>query len=114
MLAMALELATPPSETSAIAGEIALHADRGDEPRLAYRYALMASEAAVHRYAFDEALSWLDLAAGAAAGAPEADVVNRRTAELLEAAGWTTPPERRPAPVTREMVTEDLDLPVRG
>lgn len=114
MLAMALELATPPSETSAVAGEIALHADRGDEPRLAYRNALVASEAAVHRYAFEEALSWLDLAAGAAAGAPEADVVNRRTAELLEAAGWTSPPERRPAPVTREMATEDLDLPVRG
>jgi DNA-binding SARP family transcriptional activator len=114
MLAMALELAMPPGEASAVAGEIAVHADRGGEPTLAYRYALIASEAAVHRYAFEEALSWLDLAAGAAGSAPEADVVNRRTAELLEAAGWTTPPERRQAPVTREMVTEDLDLPVRG
>ena len=114
MLALALELAMPPGETSAVAGEIALHADRGGEPTLAYRYALVASDAAVHRYAFEEALSWLDLAAGAAGNPPEADVVNRRTAELLEAAGWTTPPERHPVPVTREMVTEDLDLPVRG
>jgi DNA-binding SARP family transcriptional activator len=114
MLAMALERAMPAGDASAIAGEIALHADRGGEPTLAYRYALVASEAAVHRYAFEEALSWLDLAAGAAGSAPEADVVNRRTAELLEAAGWTTPPERHPMPVTREMVTEDLDLPVRG
>lgn len=114
MLALSLQLAVGPDETTAVAGEIALHADRGGEPTLAYRYALVASDAAVHRYAFEEALSWLDLAAGAAASAPEADVVNRRTAELLEAAGWTTPPERRSAPVTREMVTEDLDLPVRG
>ena len=74
----------------------------------------MASETAVHRYAFEEALSWLDLAAGAAQGAAETDVVNRRTAELLEAAGWSAAPERRPMPVTREIVSEDLDLPVRG
>lgn len=114
MLALALELAAPAGETSSVAGEIALHADRGGEPALAYRYALMASEAAVHRYAFEEALSWLDLAAGAARGGPEADVVNRRTANLLEAAGWSAAPERRPVPLTREIVTEDLDLPVRG
>jgi DNA-binding SARP family transcriptional activator len=115
MLALSLELAMGPDEATTVAGEIALHADRGGEPTLAYRYALLASDAAVHRYAFEEALSWLDLAAGATAtSTPEADVVNRRTAELLEAAGWTTPPERRSAPVTREMVTEDLDLPVRG
>jgi hypothetical protein len=114
MIAIATELATPAGEASSVAGEIALHADRGGEPALAYRYALMASDAAVHRYAFEEALSWLDLAAGSARGGPEADVVNRRTADLLEAAGWSAAPERRPVPVTREIVTEDLDLPVRG
>ncbi len=113
MLAMALELAAPPGETQSVSGEIALHADRGGEPGLAYRHALVASNAAVHRYAFEEALSWLDLAAGAARGA-EADVVNRRTADLLEAAGWSAAPERRPLPVTREIDTADLDLPVRG
>ena len=114
VLALALELAAPTPEMPSAAGEIALHADRGGEPALAYRYALMASEAAVHRYAFQEALSWLDLAATAARGGPETDLVNQRTADLLEAAGWTAMPERSPNPVTREIVTEDLDLPVRG
>ena len=52
-----------------MAGEIARHADRGGEPALAYRYALQASEAAVERFAYTEALSWLDLAAGAAGAA---------------------------------------------
>ena len=114
MLALALELTAPAGDAFAVAGEIALHADRGGEPSLAYRYALVASEAAVHRYAFEEALSWLDLAASAARGAEETDSVNQRTADLLEAAGWSAAPERRPLPVTREIVTEDLDLPVRG
>ncbi len=114
MLALALELIEPTPETPSAAGEIALHADRGGEPALAYRYALLASEAAVHRYAFQEALSWLDLAATAARGGPETDLVNQRTSDLLEAAGWTAMPERSHSPVTREIVTEDLDLPVRG
>jgi DNA-binding SARP family transcriptional activator len=114
MLALALELIAPTPDTPSAAGEIALHADRGGEPALAYRYALMASEAAVHRYAFQEALSWLDLAATVARGGPETDLVNQRTGDLLEAAGWSAAPERSPMPVTREIVTEDLDLPVRG
>ena len=63
-------MTAPSADASSVSGEIALHADRGGEPALAYRRALMASEAAVHRYAFEEALSWLDLAAGAARGAP--------------------------------------------
>jgi predicted ATPase len=110
MLALALELAATPGQTPP-SGEIALHADRGGEPALAYRHALVASEAAVHRYAFEEALSWLDLAAGAARDAEEADLVNRRTADLIEAAGWSAAPHRRPEPITREIITEDLDLP---
>ena len=113
MIALALERAGPAGETSAVWGEIALHADRGGEASLAYRYALRASEAAVHRYAFEEALSWLDLAAGAAGDRTQTDAVNRRTADLLEAAGWSAAPARRPSPITREIVTEDLDLPVR-
>jgi DNA-binding SARP family transcriptional activator len=113
MLALALELASSPGHAPP-SGEIALHADRGGEPALAYRHALTASEAAVHRYAFEEALSWLDLAAGAARDPDQADLVNRRTADLIEAAGWSAAPHRRPEPITREIVTEDLDLPVRG
>ena len=44
------------------------------------------------RYAFEEALSWLDLASGIAGEGPEADDVNRRTAEVLRLAGWSEPP----------------------
>jgi DNA-binding SARP family transcriptional activator len=113
MLAIALELTSPPGDASALAGEIAMHADRAGEASLSYRHALVASEAAVHRYAFEEALSWLDLAATAARGSEEVDDVNRRTSDLLEVAGWSAAPERRRVPVTREIVTEDLDLPVR-
>lgn len=116
MLALALERIIPAGEVSSAAGEIARHADRGGEAGLAYRFALLASEAAVQRYAFAEALSWLDLAAGAARPGPEADEVNRLTAEVLEVAGWSeAPPGLRPGgPITREIVGEDMDLPVRG
>ncbi|HEY7636081.1 MAG TPA: AAA family ATPase [Gemmatimonadales bacterium] len=114
-LALALELVTPPDEVSIIAGEIARHADRGGEPSLAYRFALIASDASVRRFAFEEALAWLDLAATSARTTAETDEVNRLTAEILEMAGWTeAPPGARRTPITRELVTEDLDLRVRG
>jgi hypothetical protein len=116
MLALALELVTPAADARNAAGEIARHADRGGEARLAYRFALLASEAAVQRYAFAEALSWLDLAAGVAQAGVEADQVNRLTAEVLEVAGWSEAPQgvRAGGPITREIVGEDMDLPVRG
>jgi hypothetical protein len=115
-LALSLDHLTRPDRLPLIAGEIARHADRGGEPGLAYRSALIASEAALERIAFAEALTWLDLAAGAASSQAETDEVNRRTADLLEMAGWSeVPPDRsRGLPATREIVGEDLDLPVRG
>ncbi len=114
MLALALELTAPSADASSVSGEIALHADRG-----------------VSRHWPTAARSWRARPRSTAmpsrrpcpgstsppvrrAAAPETDVVNRRTADLLEAAGWSAAPERRPVPVTREIVTEDLDLPVRG
>jgi hypothetical protein len=41
--------------------------------------------------------------------------VNRRTADLLETAGWSEVPPGMPRglPATREIVSDDLDLPVR-
>jgi DNA-binding SARP family transcriptional activator len=86
MLADALERATAPQEAGR-AGEIARHADLGDEPALAYRQALVASEEAVQRHSYAEALSWLDLAASRAQPGPETDLVNRLTAEVMEHAG---------------------------
>ena len=115
MLALSLELATPPDQASAVAGEIARHADRGGETGLAYRAALAASRAAQERIAFAESLSWLDLAAASASGEEERSEVNRLTADLLEIAGWSEVPPgmHRGIPATREITGEDLDLPVR-
>jgi DNA-binding SARP family transcriptional activator len=115
MLALTLERRAGPNALRTAAGEIARHADRGGEPDLACRAALLASEAAVQRYAFAEALAWLDLASASAGGTEQAAEVNRRTAEVLEVAGWSEVPAaaRRGPPVTREIVPEDLDLPVK-
>jgi DNA-binding SARP family transcriptional activator len=113
-LALALGLVLRPEEAPAAAGELARHADRGSEPGLAYRYALLAAEGAASRYAYTEALSWLDLAATSARDASESEVVDQRTADVLERAGWREAPRGTLLPVTREIVTEDLDLRVRG
>jgi DNA-binding SARP family transcriptional activator len=115
-LALALERATPPQDVREAAREIARHADRGEEPALAYRFALVAAEGAMERYAFAEAVSWLDLAATNASNAAESDAVNRLTANVLEAAGWSEAPPmiRLGSAITRELEREDFDLPVRG
>ena len=115
-LAESLEVATPGSEARSVAGDVARHAEQGGDRALAYRSALLASESALQRYAFAEALSWLDLASAVAEDRSETEEVDRRTAVLLETAGWTEAPAAggvRP-PVTREIVREDLDLPLRG
>jgi DNA-binding SARP family transcriptional activator len=116
VLALALERVTSAADTRATAGEIARHADRGGEPALAYRFALVAGEGAIERYAFAEALSWLDLAATNAGSIAEADAVNRLTANVLGAAGWSEAPPlaKLGGPLTRELEREDLDLPVGG
>lgn len=114
VLALALERVTSASDTRSVAGEIARHADRGGEPVLAYRFALVAGEGAVERYAFAEALSWLDLAATNAGSVMEADAVNRLTANVLGAAGWSEAPPlaKLGGPLTRELEREDFDLTV--
>ena len=66
------------------------------------------------RFAYTEALSWLDLAASSARGGEESEAVDRRTADVLEQAGWSELPQVTGRPLTREIVTEDLDLRVRG
>jgi hypothetical protein len=83
---------------------------------MTYRYALLASEAARARYAYDEALSWLDLAATASGTAEESETVDRTTARVLEQAGWReAPPVRAPVSLTTRQVEQgDLDLPLRA
>jgi DNA-binding SARP family transcriptional activator len=114
-LALFLERVIPAEDGREAAREIARHADRGGEPALAHRFALIASEGAVERYAFAEALSWLDLAASNARSEAEVEAVDRRTADVLEAAGWREVPPlaKLGGPLTRELQQEDFDLPVR-
>ena len=101
-----------PQDLQLVAREIARHADRGGEPNLAYKYALMAAEEALERYAFAESMSWLDLSATNSRSTPESDAVNRLTADVLEAAGWSEAPNvaQLGSPITRELVGEDFDL----
>ena len=121
--AIALSLITiaaaAPGDAAEMAGEIARHADRGGERAAAYRYALIASDAAAGGYAFEEGLSWLDVAAGAATGAAETDDVNRRTARVLALAGWSeggAPPRRpsRSSGTRRGIDRRDVDLEGRA
>jgi DNA-binding SARP family transcriptional activator len=111
-LALALRDAAEGANGRASAGEVARHADHGGEPAIAYRYALLAADGATARFAFEEALSWLDLAAGACRGAEQTREVNRRTADVLRLAGWSEPPRpvRRPGTPARGFTQSDLDL----
>jgi hypothetical protein len=114
-LAVSIELVTPAAEVWNVAGEVARHAEQGGDRGLAHRSALLASEGALQRFAFAEALSWLDLASVVAGNRSETEEVDRRTAALMETAGWSEAPAAhggRPQ-VTREIVGDDLDLPLR-
>jgi DNA-binding SARP family transcriptional activator len=112
-IALAYELLTP-MQSGCGPGEIARHAELAGERQMAYRHAFAAAEAAIQRYAHEEALSWLDLAAGAAAPGAESDAVNRLTADVLGRAGWgeLPVPVRRPTPAPGELERADLDLRV--
>ena len=113
-IALSLSQVATSEEAGGVAGEIARHAERGGEPALAYRYGIVASDEAVDRYAFEEALSWLDLTASVAKDSEEADEVNRLTAKVLDLAGWTEPPGpvRRPGTPEHGIERADLDLRV--
>ncbi len=117
-LALTLELLVPKGRNpdGSEAGEIARHAEQAGDRPLAYRYALLASDACSQRCAYDEALEWLDLASGTADTPAESEVVDRTTACILEQAGWHEVPPVR-APVSSPLAGvehRDLDLPTRA
>ena len=115
-LALTLDLLLADRHSDFEVGEIARHADQAGDHALAYRYALLAADAAVRRCAFDEALSWLDLASGSARTPDDAAMVDRTTAQVLEQAGWREVPSvrNRVSLATRQVEPADLDLPVRA
>jgi DNA-binding SARP family transcriptional activator len=112
-VAVALELMSQTDGVPCPPGEIARHAEAGGDRPLAYRCSLRASEAARQRYAYQEALEWLDLAAATATHGADTDAVNRLTEEVLSVAGWQEPPApvRRAEFSQRELERQDLDLP---
>jgi DNA-binding SARP family transcriptional activator len=115
-LAYALEQVLPDrGRAGAEAGEIASHADHAGDRPMAFRFALLASQSAGARCAYDEALSWLDLASSAASTHEERETVDRTTARVLEEAGWReAPPVRARVSLTlRRVEQDDLDLPLR-
>lgn len=114
-LALALEMTIPAGSEAVDPGEIARHADQGGERAMTYRYAMFAASSCEARFAYDEALSWLDLAAAAAGSAADTDVVNRTTARMLESAGSHDPPrvESAGGVETGRLAPADFDLPAR-
>ena len=110
-VALSLEAIRSPEEELEVAAQIARHAERGGEQGMAHHYAMVCAEAALQRLSFEEALSWLDLAASVARGTQESDRANRQTATVLELAGWTKPPRiRRPGSPAQGIRQMDLDL----
>ncbi|HKH91211.1 MAG TPA: AAA family ATPase [Gemmatimonadaceae bacterium] len=115
-LALTLEQLLPARDrTDFEVGEIARHADQAGDRTMTYRYALLAADAAVTRCAFDDGLSWLDLASGSAVSTEESEAVDRITSRVLAQAGWReAPPLRaRASLATRRVEPADLDLPLR-
>jgi DNA-binding SARP family transcriptional activator len=85
-LALALEIVATTAGAVADPVEVARHAEQGGERAMAYRYAMLAAAAAEERFAYDEALRWLDFAAGTASGTVDANAVNQTTARVLASA----------------------------
>jgi DNA-binding SARP family transcriptional activator len=91
-IALAMIAVAEAGDGSADPGEVAQHAEQGGELRIAYQYALEASQSSRDRSAFEEALAWLDLASSCASTPDQTSTVDRATASLLELAGWPEAP----------------------
>ena len=103
-----LEASAPPSRLRDRAGDIAWHAERGAEPERARQFALVASEMALANLAFEEALSYLELARRVAP--QRAGELDERVAALADRAGWAAIPSAAGDTASRPISLEDLDL----
>jgi hypothetical protein len=90
-LALSLELAAAEGAITLDPGDVARHAEQGGERSLAFRYAMVAAQAAESRAAHEEALTWLDFAAGVSSSSRDMDAVNQMTARLLDNADHDLP-----------------------
>lgn len=114
-LALALQLASSDDGQPVDPGEVARHAEQGGERSMAYRHAMQAAESCERRFAFADALGWMDFAAGLAETPEEGDAVNRATARLLEISDRRdVSPVRAPMDALPRMAASDLDLPIRS
>lgn len=114
-IALAMETNCKRDSEPDVAGEIARHADIGHESELAYRWGLKASEAALARFANNEALSWLDISAHHAGTEEEKTDVNQRTAELMEIEGIPhSEREFQRGSYGEGLTIQDVDLRVRS
>ncbi len=116
MIALALTDAADSMQRSADPGIVARHAAAGGERAMAHRFALLASDACLARSAWDDALTWLDLASSCGESPEELRAANQATAALLDRAGWSAPPERRPGRRSFEphLWRDDVDLAPGG
>jgi len=111
-LALALEVAA--SGAVSDPGEVARHAEQGGERAMTYRYAMLAAAECEARFAYAEALGWLDMAAASSGSPADTDAVNVITARLLDAAGWPDPPSlQRQSAQAGRLAVSDFDLPAR-
>ena len=112
MIALALTDAAESLRRTADPGAIARHADAGGEREMAHRFALMASDVCAARSAWEDALTWLDLASSSSETPEELQAADKATAALLSQAGWSSPPLRRAAKPSHvpHIGRDDLDL----
>lgn len=113
-LAVASEIAATESGVPADPGDIARHAELGGERRMAFRYGMLAAATCESRFAYDDALTWLDFASAMVGSAADTDAVNQATSRILANAGWQEAPRtggvRQPA---GGIEVGDLDLPAK-
>lgn len=115
MIALALTDAAASVNRTVDPGAIARHAAAGGETAMAFRSALHASALCAERAAWEDAMSWADLASQCADTAEAVRLADEHTAQLLARAGWSTPPARTSArsPTPQHVVAidrADVDL----
>jgi DNA-binding SARP family transcriptional activator len=110
-LSLSIEIVTPAERLTEAAGAIAWHASRAGDATRAHDFALLACQHATGRAAYQEAFSWLGLAARAAP-ANEATLRTQAMA-LSEHAQWEEMPAFPPAgDVSFGVEARDVDLRV--